>query len=574
LYAPTVPNYQADYDFLKRLANTDESGGLARERAVLLLWFLRNVVGVDDLDAYEFVCDGSDDGGVDGLYLESGTGDEDHETLVIYQSRYTESPRQVGPTELGRLISIASHFKDAASLEAFLASGVEPKLQELVDRFGLVRKLRDGQYAGGRLRIRLAFITSGELSADAEQLVESTNAAERHGYLRFHDIRRLGPLARAVAAPTPPPITVDIAVGEDERLIVGDAPNRVAVVPVRATDIVTWDGIPDRSLFELNVRREIRRNRVRDQLDGAIRREDEHKDFLAFHNGLTVVCESFEETTTGLKVQRPSVVNGAQSVIAFWRADGEQHLTDDLRVFVKLVEVGTTRTQLAKEVSWRSNTQNAVNPRNLVALGGPQARIAREFEIEYPGIIYETRPDAALAAVRIEYVIENDDAAQLLCAIFNAMPWLAVKRTTLFESENHALIFREEIGASHVVLADVIRQMVDRERDRFPEIYRQSWRLTRIVAVYLVGQILRTNSVLNAILEDPKAALADRAALEEALDQPVRVAAATLRQRHDAHVRDETPDPFNVEFKNREVLHALRDRARDNYQLVAEGLTT
>ena len=63
----------------------------AQERSVLLLWFLRNVVGIDDLDAYEFICDGDDDGGVDALYLEPSTGDEDHETLIIYQSKYTQA---------------------------------------------------------------------------------------------------------------------------------------------------------------------------------------------------------------------------------------------------------------------------------------------------------------------------------------------------------------------------------------------------------------------------------------------------------------------------------------------------
>src|SRR5258708_10658220 len=137
---------RADYDLLSSLASTDEAGGLAKERAVLLLWFFRNVLGLDDLEAYEFVCDGNDDGGVDGLYLEPGTGDEDIETLVIFQSEYTQSPRQVGPEKLGRLVSIASRFKDADSLQELLASGVEDKLGHLVARFDLVRKLRDGRY--------------------------------------------------------------------------------------------------------------------------------------------------------------------------------------------------------------------------------------------------------------------------------------------------------------------------------------------------------------------------------------------------------------------------------------------
>ena len=41
-----------------------------------------------------------------------------------------------------------------------------------------------------------------------------------------------------------------------DRLITGKAPNRVAVAAIKATDVVTWDGIEDRTLFALNVRRD------------------------------------------------------------------------------------------------------------------------------------------------------------------------------------------------------------------------------------------------------------------------------------------------------------------------------
>jgi hypothetical protein len=162
-----------------------------------------------------------------------------------------------------------------------------------------------------------------------------------------------------------------------------------------------------------------------------------------------------------------------------------------------LLRVG--RPQLAKDVSWRSNTQNAVNARNLVALGGPQARIAREFEKTYPGVLYEIRPDATLNAAETRQVIRNDDSAQLLCTLYNAMPRLAVKRLVLFDSENHALIFNEDITASHVLVAEIIRERVDAAVNLFPGLYRKSWRLTRIVAVYLVGEILRSDPDLKAI---------------------------------------------------------------------------
>jgi hypothetical protein len=555
-----------NYALLKRLASTDEAGGLAKERSVLLLWFLRNVVGLDDLDAYEFVCDGDADGGVDGIYVEPSTGDEGHETLVIYQSKYTNGPTQVGPTAFDRLLATASHFKDIASLETFLSGRVEPKLRDLIKRSDLRRKLREDRFVDGRLRIRLVLVTTGTLTTEARNLVEATNRAERAGYLTMYDLDRLGPLARAVAAPTAPAATIEVPCTAGERMVIGPAANRVAMAAVKAEDIVQWPGIDDRSILELNVRREVPRNNVRRQLDGAIRRHHEHKDFLAYHNGMTVICDSFREEPDKLVVESPSIVNGAQSAIAFAAADSEAELTDDLRIFIKFVEVAG-RPQLAKEISWRSNTQSAVNARNLVALGGPQARLISEFAADFPGIVYETRPDASVGRSAGAQVIANDDAAQLLCAVFNAMPWLAVKRLVLFESENHALIFNEKITAAHVVFADVVRQRLDDESNLFPERYRKSWRLTRIVAVYLVGQILRADDGLLAILEDPQAALADRAALAQQLELPVRVAAATLKQRHDQRDRDDETDAFNVDFKRQDVLHELRDRARDNFSL-------
>ena len=135
---------QTDYELVAKLATTDEAGGLAKERSVLLLWFLRNIVGLDDLDAYEFVCDGDADGGIDGLRLEPSTGDEDHETLVIYQSKYTEKPNQVGPASLDALPGRADRFKSADALKEFLAEGVEEKLEALIKNLRWLRSLKKG----------------------------------------------------------------------------------------------------------------------------------------------------------------------------------------------------------------------------------------------------------------------------------------------------------------------------------------------------------------------------------------------------------------------------------------------
>jgi hypothetical protein len=57
----------------------------------------------------------------------------------------------------------------------------------------------------------------------------------------------------------------------------------------------------------------------------------------------------------------------------------------------------------------------------------------------------------------------SDDAAQLLCAVFNTRPWLAVKRLVLFEGDNHAAIFSDEIHAAeeaHELASEVLSQIL------------------------------------------------------------------------------------------------------------------
>src|SRR5439155_11928114 len=136
----------------------------------------------------------------------------------------------------------------------------------------------------------------------------------------------------------------------------------IMIAAVKATDVVNWPGIDDRSLFDLNVRRELSPNRVRKELDGAINRQQDHPNFVAFHNGLTVVCDEFSTDNGQVTVTNPSVVNGAQSAVAFH--SNAPALSDDLRVIVKFVACGT-QSQLSREVGRRSNMQNPVNARNL-----------------------------------------------------------------------------------------------------------------------------------------------------------------------------------------------------------------
>lgn len=169
-------------------------------------------------------------------------------------------------------------------------------------------------------------------------------------------------------------------------------------------------------------------------------------------------------------------------------------------------------------------------------------------------------------------MISNDNVAQLLCAIYNQKPWLAVKRLSLFEAENYPTIFTPETFPEQIVLVDLIRERVQRGKNSFPEEYRRSWQLTALIASYLVGQLMRAGH--QALLDNPAAALGDRNTLEKLLDELVRHAAGTLTIRSDNKKQHEDFDDFKVDFKRESALKELGTDARAKYlyhKTVSEG---
>ena len=479
--------------------------------------------------------------GIDGLYLEAEVPD-DRQRLFVYSSKYPHGPSAIGRTAVEKLVAAGLHFHDSASVRRLADAHISDQLRRLIKSQQL-----ESEVAKGSVDVRLVVVSAGYLDDPARLVVDAANSERGDGYIDVWDISRLGPVASALETRGLMRGEFQLRVPSGDVLVLASGNRRVALAAVSAREIVKWPGIEDRALFDLNVRHEQGRNRVRDELDRAIGRTAEHRDFLAYHNGVTVVCNSFEVAPPDkVVIHDASIVNGTQSVLAFHRL--KDKVTAGLRVVVKLVEV-QDKPQLAREVSRRSNTQIPVNPRMLMANSGVQLRIAEEFQRLFPDIDYVTRTDATLDRRR-RHKIANDDVAQLLCAVYNEQPWLAVKRNALFETENHGPIFGG-IGAGHVVLADRIGRAVDRGRGQFPALYQEAWRLTRLVAAYLAAEALDfVGKPLGFDLRDPMGCLS-RNDLDARMEWAVKVASLVLTERAEEPDRRRVPDRFQEQEETR-----------------------
>lgn len=522
---------------------------------LLLLWFLRNVLSVDDLDSYEFMLGDHGAWRFDGFHLEPGADADTPARLMLIEVKRPQQPVSAD--------QVRTFVEGTAELwERHDVWTVDELPPDMVASLRKTAGARRGRLLPAGAVLHLAFVSDQALADDAEEYVARLNASQP-ALLSVFAGEHLQRIARAVDRPAlvDTQITLDI---DDREALEADLTETTALVcPVSAVDIVEWPGIEDRTLFDLNVRFALPKGRVRDSLDTAIRRVDDHGDFLAFHNGLTVLCRRHEYTNGTVRIEGLSVVNGAQTVLAFYA--NREYLTEHLRVLVKFVAVEAD-SAIAREVAIRSNTQNPVSSRNLRALDPQQLRIEQEFIESYSRYRYETRPDAARRPD--EWTIANDYAAQLLCAVYNEMPWLAVKRDTLFSPRVYPTIFRPTIGAPEVLLCHNIRLAVEAHRPTFPDTYRTSWRLTALVAVYLVGQLLRVNDEFQQLLDYPEQSLDDHGRLDEPLGAMADVAAATLSAHRDEMAASGEPDDFKVDFKRENFLRNLAAQAVDRFAAV------
>ncbi|MDE2987045.1 MAG: AIPR family protein, partial [Chloroflexota bacterium] len=311
---------QSLYNLLSKQVNVAVEGELAKSRAALLVWFLSVVKGFDEADAVEFICDGDGDGGIDGLLMETHETDDGNRYVVTaFQSKYPHQPSMVGEKEIAEFIARGERLQNVNSLRLLVEPSDREELRRLVERFRLEEKIEDGT-----VTFKLHFVTAGHAGGEARKLVEAHNHS-RPDYVKVWDIDTLGPAIESYSAVAPAANVVCVPVSKSERLLVQASDYRTSVAAVRAQDIVQWPGIEDRSLFNLNVRRQLPANRVRSALDRATTRQIEHDRFLASHNGITVICRLLEVEADRIVMHDPSVVNGAQSIIAFF--DNQDALT-------------------------------------------------------------------------------------------------------------------------------------------------------------------------------------------------------------------------------------------------------
>ncbi|MGY4424490.1 hypothetical protein ACVWY2_006939 [Bradyrhizobium sp. JR6.1] len=135
-------------------------------------------------------------------------------------------------------------------------------------------------------------------------------------------------------------------------------------------------------IFEPNVRCEIKKSSVNREIAAQVRTQKGIKDFKHLNNGVTIVCEARSKSSNAIRVKKPGIVNGLQTVSTLASTftslsiDLKDVFANDCHVLVRLyIKDKISVPTLVKA----TNNQNPMEPRNLRSNDDEQIVFERAF---------------------------------------------------------------------------------------------------------------------------------------------------------------------------------------------------
>lgn len=538
---------------LEALVKNHEAAGRT-DSAAFLIWFLQTIYRMDETDAQDAVCDRRADMGVDAL-----TVNDDSEEVVLFQSKRKEKvPSTLGDSDLKAFVGALTQFKTKAAIEKVTATTENIELKNLLTAHKVADKVEQG-YA-----VRLIFIAN--VTADANAIRYITVAQGSGISLDLWDLGRIAPVLKQLQKEWFVEEPAKLKIIPDKSFVDGARSNpRMIFAAIPARQLVTLPGIDDTRIFAQNVRLGLGRTRVNKEILASVQLKDEHPQFLTFHNGLTMIAQELKLRGGTIHLNKYSVCNGCQSLLTFY--DNRKLLTQDLEVLVRIVRVGDQR-ETAESIAYRTNNQNAISLRDLSANDNTQIQLKAEFDQLFGDrITYVIKRGEATA----KNELQNEDAGQLLLALFSRQPWSAHQKYKIF-GDLKSQIFAYGINAPHIRLAQLVAGEIDKLLTTVTNERIRKYALTRYILVFLIGELLRAESDGQHLLENPRPYLFVKGAkgsdkVEARVLKSVRELANFAITELNYFIEENGGDAYDYksEFKSEKQVAAIRKEVMKAY---------
>lgn len=336
---------------------------LRDKREAFSLLCLSEILRLDFDEARGALTDGSDDRGIDAVYLEERSGQKIiHLFQFKYHSNFSKEGRNFPSTEIDKIISFVG---DCFSQTNGFLQTCNPLLQQRVlDIWGFI--------SAGSARVKIHLCSNGAKLL-SNHLTRLDEALEKYKFFTVveHD---LDSTSDALAHRTNSDRKLELKLVEEQIFERTDGNVRAVIGTVRADEFLRSFVDPsdplrlDPSLFEENVRVFLgEENYVNKRIyDTALSNESEL--FWYYNNGITIVCESFAYQpgfrNSTMELQNPQIVNGGQTSHALFAASQvDLGAIQNVRILLRVIE--TKDSSLYARVAEATNSQTPIRSRDL-----------------------------------------------------------------------------------------------------------------------------------------------------------------------------------------------------------------
>lgn len=461
------------------------------ESASFLIWYLANYYRLDEVDATDAVCDQTGDKGVDGIYVNEGTG-----TIDILQSKISQKPKAtIGDTQLKEFAGTLGQFSSKANLQKLLDGAGEAEVGHLIKRLGLLELIENYEVRG-------VFLSNSVLDANGLNFLKSAPNIRFIGATELtstyvsdqKDTLKIGEASFDISGFSVAAYTVD--------------KNAKAVIaPVAARELVKLSGIEDQSLFSLNVRASLGNTQVNRDIVNSIKNAELHKTFPLFHNGITVLAQKVLASDTKITIENYFVVNGCQSLNALYQH--KDYLTDNLRLLTKFIQVDA-KSELSEIITAYSNNQNGVKPRDFKSNHPIQTRLQNEFKACYKDeFAFEVKRGEPISDVEL---ISNENAGLELIAFDLKEPWTTHRKYQVFDDKYSEIFGRPEVTADRIVLCHLMMKDIESKLGNLENTLIAKYALTKYAILYGLRRVFESDEFGRHVLANPKEFIRDAAA--------------------------------------------------------------
>lgn len=390
----------------------------ANEGQRFVAWYLRNIHGLDTVEAKDCITDGANDKQIDAVYINN-----QESTIYIIQGKF-----------------VASEYIDAEPVREVLSSWVlVQNLNQLQEAANAKLKVKINEISAALddgYEICFELVTTATLTDQAQRDVDmfSKKLADDeeldanfvvvdNEMLKFKYDEALNKTNNYIN------FTFQLEPGKYLELELNGTRAVLAAIPLK--DCVNIPGIKDGRLFRKNVRQSLgNSNKVNKGIARTIKKES--GDFFFYHNGITAICSKIDIRNGQATVKDLNVVNGCQSLSTIFNC-GETAKKSCGYILFKFYEMANS--EKADKITNSTNSQSAVKARDLRSNDKIVLSIKKNYEQMYPNGYLVTKRGENVDTTKYDsgHIIQLTDLGKELIAWHSQRPTLSYSETKIFD---------------------------------------------------------------------------------------------------------------------------------------------